>query len=133
MKLLACNFFNLTPILIPRQPELDSLATLLKETNADILLVGAGAIPLAELVNLYSGLKQVVWVVARTSRHMDWHEVPEGEGGKASVGVWHEIIEESAADAELPTSQGQAPNLITVARRDGDKGANQLVEFTQGV
>lgn len=99
----------------------------------DILLVGAGAIPLAELVKLYKGLKQVVWVVARTSRHMDWHEVPEGEGGKASVGVWHEIIEESGADAELPSSEGQAPNLVTVSRKDKEKGGSELVEFTQRV
>ena len=65
---------------------------------------------------------------------MDWHEVPEGEGGKANVNVWHEIIEESKADVELPASQGEAPNVITIAKKQTPKKSSfEAVEFTQGV
>ncbi|KAL9098463.1 MAG: hypothetical protein Q9163_005878 [Psora crenata] len=129
--LFACAFYGLTPILVPHEQPLKSLAAILDETRADTLVVGAGVIPLAELVQQYSGLKQVIWVVARTSRHMDWHEVPEGEGGKASVAVWHEIVDEARGPLELPTGfpGGKSPNLITIAPNAAN--GHKVVELLQ--
>ena len=88
---------------------------------------------MTELVKLYTGLKQVIWVVARTSRHMDWHEVPEGEGGKAGVAVWHEIIDEASSSSELPTelAGGKSPSLITVDQNVAD--GHEIVEISQDV
>ena len=66
---------------------------------------------------------------------MDWHEVPEGEGGKTGVAVWHEIIEESKADSELPAEDAESkgvqdPGIIFTSR--GEKEA-EIHEFTQAV
>ena len=129
----ACAFYGLTPILVPQQQPLNRLVTLLKETEADTIVVGAGAISLTDLVKSYNGLKQVVWVVARTSRHMDWHEVPEGEGGKASISVWHEIIEENGKTSDLPSNipRGASPPIIlTAAKADSE---HEVVKFSQEV
>ena len=131
--MIACAFYGLTPILVPQEQSLENLATILSETKADTLVVGAGAIPLTELVKLYRGLKQVVWVVARTSRHMDWHEVPEGEGGKASISVWHEIIDEPGDSSELPVEipGGKPPSVIIITEKG--KTGHEVVEFSQSV
>ena len=126
-------FYGLTPILVPQEQPLDRLVAILKETEADTIVVGAGAISLTELVKLYNGLKQVVWVVARTSRHMDWHEVPEGEGSKTSISVWHEIIDENIKTSELPSNipQGASPHVILTTAK-GNSGY-QIVKFSQEV
>lgn len=79
-----------------------ALADILKKTQADVLVAAAGTISLKELVTLYSGLKQVIWVVERSSRHIDWNEVPEGIGGKADVSAWHDIVEQKESALELP-------------------------------
>ena len=130
---LACAFYGLTPILVPQEQSLENLAAILGETKADTIVVGAGAIPLTGLVKLYPGLKQVVWVVARTSRHMDWHEVPEGEGGRASISVWHEMIDEVSELSELPSQipGGNPPPVIIVV--EGGKTGREVMEFSQSV
>ena len=89
---------------------------------------------MAELVKLYTGLKQVIWVVARTSRHMDWHEIPEGEGGKTGVAVWHEIIDETSGSTELPTHipKDAPPPPVVMVSQIPAKG-HKVVEISQGV
>lgn len=67
-----------------------------------MLVAAAGTISLAELVTLYSGLKQVIWVVERSSRHIDWNEVPEVFGGIADVAAWHDIVDQKETTSELP-------------------------------
>lgn len=133
---LAAAFYGFTPILIPQGQSLQTLATILEDTKADMLVAAAGAIPLEGLLNLYSGLKQVIWVAERSSRHMEWNEIPEGVGGRADIAVWHEIIDEKgeAASTEPPASAAGdvMPNIITVWQ---DDSANlekyEIVEFTQ--
>ena len=81
------------------------------------MVAGAGTVPLNELLPKYAGLKQVMWVVERTSRHMDWNEIPEGAGGKADVTVWHDVIDEKAfSSSDLPTEipGGTAPDVLFV-------------------
>lgn len=80
-----------------------ALADILKKTQADVLVAAAGTISLKELVTLYPGLKLVIWVVERSSRHIDWNEVPEGIGGKADVSAWHDIVEKKDSALELPS------------------------------
>ena len=93
--------------------------------------------PLKDLLRKYPSLKQMIWVVERTSRHMDWNEVPEGEGGKAEIAVWHDIVDEkSPASSELPTELpgGILPNVTAVVE-DGMSALDsyEIVEYTQEV
>lgn len=67
-----------------------------------MLVAAAGTISLAELVTHYSGLKQVIWVVERSSRHIDWNEVPKVVGGIADVAAWHVIVEQKETTSDLP-------------------------------
>lgn len=133
----AATFYGLTPILVPQDQSLDMLAGILTETKADVLVAGAGAVPLNELLRHYPSLKQVIWVVERTSRHMDWNEVPEGAGGKADIAAWHDIIDEKGStSAELPTEVpgGTLPNIIMVAEDSMSAfDSYEVVEFTQKV
>ena len=130
----AATFYGLTPILVPPEQSLDTLAGILTETRAEVLIAGAGALPLNELLQRYKSLKQMIWVVERTSRHMDWNEVPEVVGGNADIAVWHDIIEEKSASQELPTEipGGNTPNLLFVVE-DGMSALEsyEIVEFSQ--
>jgi hypothetical protein len=79
----------------------------------------------------------MIWVVERTSRHMDWNEVPEGVGGNADIAVWNEIIEDKAsAPSELPIEVpgGIVPNILFVVE-DGLSAMDsyEIIEFTQKV
>ena len=133
----AATFYGLNPILIPPDQDLDTLAGILTETRAEVLIAGAGALPLNELLQKYRSLKQIIWVVERTSRHMDWNEVPEGVGGKADIAVWHDIIDEKASTpSELPTEipEGAVPDVLCVVE-DGISALDsyEIVTFTQKV
>lgn len=106
------------------------------ETKSDILVAGAGSLPLRELLPKYPNLKQVIWVVERSSRHMDWNEVGEGEGGKAEIAVWHDIIDERQASSELPgdVPGGTVSNVVMVTEDAWSAmDSYELTEFTQAV
>ncbi|KAL9594538.1 MAG: hypothetical protein Q9219_006979 [cf. Caloplaca sp. 3 TL-2023] len=135
---IASAFYGFTPILIPQDQSLEGLSKVLSATNADLLITAAGSVPLQGLLEQYPGLKQVIWVVERTSRHMDWNEVPEGVGGKAEIGVWHDIVEERrpSASSNLPAASAEnAPNNITVVSKNESNRSTgfDIVEFTQEV
>lgn len=123
--------------MIPQEQTLDNLAGILTETKADVLVVGAGAVPLNDLLRKYPSLKQVIWVVERTRSHMEWNEVPEGEGGKADIAVWHDIIDEkTSTPSELPIEipGDKLPNIVTVAEDSISAfDSYEIVEFTQKV
>jgi hypothetical protein len=70
--------------------------------------------------------------VAKTSRHMDWNEVPEGIGGKIDVSVWHQLVQEQQDGAALPASAGKAPGVVFLWQEAVGKPA-EIVEFTQQV
>lgn len=135
---IAAAFYGFTPILIPQGQSLEKLAELLNRTQADVLVAAAGTIPLKELAKHYSGLKQVVWVVERLSRHMDWNEVPEGFGGKADVLAWHDIVdqkeESNSSEVPIDDSRSTKPSIVTVSQNH-DKGADgyEIVKFTSEV
>lgn len=86
-----------------------------------------------------SSVKQLIWVVEKTSRHMDWTEVPEGLGGSIDVSVWHELVQDHSGDAppfpELKSDQ--LGKIITLwdseSLQSGTKSpTNEVVEFTHG-
>ena len=75
-------------------------------------------------------------MVERTSRHIDWNEVGEGEGGMAEIAVWHNIIEEKQATSELPgdVPEGNATNVVIVTEDAWSAmDSYELTEFTPTV
>ncbi|KAH0545292.1 hypothetical protein FGG08_000591 [Glutinoglossum americanum] len=130
----ATTFYGITPILIPCNLPVETLIHTLQKTKPDFLIAAAGGLPLTDIVRFYGGLKQVVWVVEEGSRHMDWNEVPEGIGGQAGVGVWHEIVEEkkSTVGTALPdnTENESLKDLVVIWHGDKDD-VGEVVEFTQ--
>lgn len=98
----------------------------LKSTRADCLIAEAGALPLAECADT---IKQVVWVVEQTSRHMDWTEVPEDVGGKIEVSVWHELVKDAQNGTDLPTDL-KSGNIVTLSWQ-AKSSSYEVVEFTQ--
>ncbi|KAL8922794.1 MAG: hypothetical protein Q9172_003428 [Xanthocarpia lactea] len=132
--LFASAFYSFIPVLVPRVQSLELLGDVLKTTNVDTLIAAAGSVPLQGLLEQHPGLKQVVWVVERTSRHMDWNEVPEGFGGNAEIAVWHEIIEErkSLVSADPPTDNVEkGPTNVISVSQNASRKEFEVVEFTQ--
>ena len=131
--LFAGAFYGFTPILIPYNQPHTTLVELLQATGADALIAQAGSVPLADVTRSVPALRQVVWTVEKTSRHMDWNEVPEGIGGKVDVSVWHELVQDSKYTEDvLPSSTGKAPGVIFLWQEAVGKPA-EIVEFSQQV
>jgi acyl-coenzyme A synthetase/AMP-(fatty) acid ligase len=131
--LFAGAFYGFTPILIPYNQPHPVLVELLVKTGADTLIAQAGSVPLAHVIQGASGLRQIVWTVEKTSRHMDWSEVPEGIGGKIDVAVWHELVQDQQEGAAtLPTTNEKAPGIVFLWQEAVGKPA-EVVEFTQQV
>lgn len=126
-------FYGYTPILIPYNQPHPTLIELLIRTGADSLIAAAGSIPLANVSKEVSNLRNVIWTVEKTSRHMDWNEVPEGIGGKVDVSVWHELVQDQKnGTPELPQAAGKASNVVFLWQEGVGKSV-EIVEFTQQV
>jgi hypothetical protein len=131
--LFAGAFYGFSPVLIPYNQPHPTLIELLNRANVDSLISEAGAIPLDEVSKGVSGLRNVIWTVEQTSRHMDWNEVPEGIGGKMDVSVWHQLVQdEKNGNSTLPQDAGKAPNVVFLWQEAPGKSA-EIVEFTQQV
>jgi hypothetical protein len=131
--LFAGAFYGFTPILIPYNQPHQTLIELLAQTGADTLIAEAGSVPLADVSQAVSGLRSIVWTVEKTSRHMDWSEVPEGIGGKVDVAVWHELVQEHKnGAASLPSTSEKPPGVVFLWQEATGKPA-EIVEFTQQV
>ena len=129
----AGAFYNFTPVLIPYNQSHPTLVELLRSAGADALVAEAGSLPLADVTKGASRLRHIVWTVEKTSRHMDWSEVPEGTGGNIDVSVWHELVQDQKnGAAQLPSNTDQAPGVVFLWQEPLGKSA-ELVEFTQQV
>lgn len=129
----AGAFYGFTPILIPYNQPHPALVQLLVNTGADAVVAEAGSIPLADVIRGAPGLRQIIWTVEKTSRHMDWSEVPEGIGGKIDVSVWHELVQDQQSSvAELPSNSAKPPGVVFLWQETVGKSA-EIVEFTQQV
>ena len=109
---------------------------LLRKTQTDILIAGAGTVPLADVVSGHPMLEHVIWVVQEGSRHLDWSEVPEGIGGRVGVAVWHELIEEkkSRTSEHPPSNDGERrdPGKIVVVWQKKEDDVGEVIEYSQG-
>lgn len=129
--LFAGAFYDFVPVLIPYNQPHATLVQLLHQTAADVLIAQAGSVPLAGVSKSVPGLRQIVWTVEKTSRHMDWSEVPEGIGGNVDVSVWHELIQDAKNERDvLPSDAAKAPNVVFLWQEAVGKPA-EVVEFTQ--
>ena len=131
----ASAFYGFTPILLTPEQSAEELSKSLKAVNADTLIAAAGSVPLQELLDDQPILKQVVWVVERTSRHVDWNEVPSGVGGKTEIAVWHDVVEDrrSSVSADLPSDR-EPKSIVAVLTTKTSKGEKrEPVEYTQQV
>ena len=136
----AAAFYGLTIILIPQGQSREALTDFLRETNADILLAQAGTLSLNELMKSYSGLRQVIWVVEKSSRHMDWKEPSDYDHGRITLATWHNLIEEQKgfASPDPPSNVPDfvLPNILAVWQRQTTASlpeTDEVVEFTQKV
>jgi acyl-CoA synthetase (AMP-forming)/AMP-acid ligase II len=131
--LFAGAFYGFTPILIPYNQPQATLVELLVSTGADALIAQAGSVPLADVTRGASSLRQIIWTVEKTSRHMDWSEVPEGIGGKIDVSVWHELVQDQKSGvSQLPSTAQKPPGVVFLWQEVAGKSA-EIVEFTQQV
>ncbi|KAK7541493.1 hypothetical protein BKA81DRAFT_407365 [Phyllosticta paracitricarpa] len=130
----AAAFYGFSPVLIPYNQSHDVVNSLLRKSGADVLVAAAGSIPLADVAKGVPSLKQAIWVVEKTSRHVDWNEVPEGTGGKIEVSTWHELVQDNigGASVEVPShvDQGPAADLFFVWQA-GVGADGEIVQFTQ--
>ena len=88
---------------------------ILEKTKPDILIAAAGGLPIAELLEGYKRLKQIIWVADGESRHMDWGDVPTQIGEKVGISVWQDVIEDriATADASIPQiSRKKAMSMV---------------------
>ncbi|KAF2455592.1 hypothetical protein BDY21DRAFT_289228 [Lineolata rhizophorae] len=129
----AGSFFGFDTILVPYNQPPEALTSLLRETEADSLIAEAGSLPLEDVGKDVPNLHQVVWVVEKTSRHVDWSEVPAGVGGKIDVVVWHELSrEQNGSSAELPADDSkQTPGGIVAVWQVAPGAQSEIVEFSQ--
>ncbi|QDS68750.1 hypothetical protein FKW77_004769 [Venturia effusa] len=130
--LFACSFYGLTPVLVPYDHPVEGIIGLLQKTQADVLIAAAGSLPLQEVAKKHKSLKQVIWVVEKTSRHMDWTEIPKDIGGNIDVSVWHQLIQDhqDLSNADMPDIKSEElGNIITICA-DKPGSEERIVEFT---
>ena len=128
---VACAFYGLSPILVPYNQPHTVVLKLLQESGADSLIANAGSLPLSDLCRVVPSLEQIVWVVEKTSRHMDWSGTPEEAEGRVTVRVWHDLVQESQGSAELPA--GVVPGNVSMVWMAKQGVPTEIVEFTQKV
>ncbi len=98
--------------------------------NADFLIASAGTIPYADLKQESQKVRHILWVVEKSSRHMDWKQ------SSRNVSMWHQIVElrSQIVSSDLPAnSEGEElPNIITIWQNE-PKTSGELVALTQKV
>lgn len=103
---------------------------LFKASEADFLIATAGSLSLSDLKQSCPSIRRLMWVVEKTSRHMDWSEPSQG------ASAWHEVVEVPAKSAseELPEggSSESVPDLITIWQNNSP-ASGEVVAFSQQV
>jgi acyl-CoA synthetase (AMP-forming)/AMP-acid ligase II len=131
----ACSFYGLTPVLLPYNLPHPKVYELINATAANGLVCAAGNLPLEDVAQECTNLRLLTWVVEKSSRHMDWHGVPESAQNRLTVSVWHDVVEETqaTAGADLPTNEtGNKPEeVITIWQPTDISHPPEIVPFTQ--
>ncbi|MCJ1403006.1 hypothetical protein MMC11_006228 [Xylographa trunciseda] len=126
----AAAYNGIVPILVPQHLSFETLADVLHSTNADILIAPAGTVPAEHLAMSCPKVKQAIWVVEETSRHMDFGVNPS----KTQTAVeWHEIVGDVDLNSNAPSdllSTGGTPAIICIYPRKKPT-TYDVVEFSQ--
>lgn len=108
---------------------------LLNATGADAVVTAAGTLPLQDLTKSCQQLRLVTWVVEKTSKHMDWHGLPDDAQAHLQVSVWHDVIDDNKSTAiELPSNDsGETPgDVVFVWQSTSSSTKPEIVTLTQG-
>ncbi|MCJ1313205.1 hypothetical protein MMC25_006882 [Agyrium rufum] len=126
--IFATQFYGVTPILIPHVQPNDVLFDMLRDSKAQTLLAPAGVVPLEIVKRKCPSVKQIIWVVEKTSRQMDWKS-----SSSHKVSLWHEIVDQASEDAsDSPPTDAttELGDLVFVEPRSGSKSFD-VVEYSQ--
>ncbi|KAI9721668.1 MAG: hypothetical protein M1828_005036 [Chrysothrix sp. TS-e1954] len=117
VSIFASSFYGFTPVLVPYGQSHETAVKLVQQAGADYLIAAAGSLPLSDLKQQIPGIKEVLWVVEKSSRQMDWSEPTQG------AYTMHELIETKLGSARnaLPESDPKeaVPNIATMWIHDG--------------
>ncbi|KAK5137737.1 hypothetical protein LTR08_007308 [Meristemomyces frigidus] len=136
LAIFACAFYGITPVLLPYNQPHPKVYELLNATDADALICAAGNLPLDGLAKQCPALRQLTWVVEKTSRHMDWSGAPGAAHDHLQVSVWHDLVGPAQAQdtppAALPTNDDlpTPPPLISVWQPADPQLKPTLTTFT---
>ncbi|KAI9664161.1 MAG: hypothetical protein M1831_002340 [Alyxoria varia] len=130
VSLFACAFYGLHPVLIPYGQSPEVTLNLMRITNAEILVANAGSVSVADLRKQSSTIKQVIWVVEKTSRSVDWSDDANG------TSEWHRVVGEpsdtftGSADLPQPSPGDKVPDIVTIWLND-TPSSGEIISFTQ--
>jgi len=108
----------------------------MQEAGADALVASAGSLSLEQVCENVPNLSQVVWVVPKASRQMDWGGVPPELDSKLSVSIWHDLVDgnTSTTATDLPeNSHTKDPGHVVTFWQEKPNAPAQIVHFTQKV
>lgn len=126
--LFACVFHESTAILLKYDQPPTSLFSQLERAKVDTIITASGSFPFDSILENYSELRQLVFVVDEGSKHIDWKEVPVGLNSNLNITTWHEIVnsQELSTGANFlsyDSSTDLKPVIVFTAE--------EMVEFTQ--
>ncbi|KAI9676366.1 MAG: hypothetical protein M1817_000523 [Caeruleum heppii] len=131
--IISAVFYNFTPILIPYDQPEENVYDLLDDLKVDVLIAAAGTLSISGLVSKQI-IKQVIWVVESTSRHIDWKDDSVDSKGAASKHTWHELVEARRDESklQLPERQPSDPaGVIATIWQTSSDDRGVIVEVTQ--
>ena len=130
LTVFAAAFYGFHPILVPYGIPQDVVLKLVGISQADFLIAEAGTVPLDNVKSQCKNIKQTMWVVEKTSRHMDWtHDI-----GGLTTSAWHEIIQHhktTETEELLPNADGEKiPDIVTIWQNKSAT-SGEIVSFSQ--
>ncbi|KAK4105078.1 acetyl-CoA synthetase-like protein [Parathielavia hyrcaniae] len=131
--LFACAFYNLTAVILPFDQPDDAVISMLRRSDADVVVTAPGSFPFNLVAQNYPSLRHLIWVADEGSQHMDWNEIPQGTGSSVSVTTWQDVLSEVSADLgnDLPPLGGQKdPSDVIIFWQSKPGQEEEMVQFT---
>ena len=130
LTIFAAVFYGFHPVLIPYGIPQDVVFKLVNVSTADFLIAEAGTVSLNDVKSKCKDVRQMMYVVEKTSRHMDWRE----DDQKVTTSTWHDTVQEksSSETAELPSnSQVERPQDVATVWLNKTNTSGEMVSFSQ--
>ena len=123
----ACAFYDLTIILLPYPSNAKTVQSVLSKTQADLLVTAAGVISLNELQGILP-LKNVVYVVEKASRALDWNTPP---GSRIQTQTFHDVIAgDSNASVEAPQTVDVNKPAVIITYTPHSSTSLEIIELS---